>query len=181
MDTILFDDTGMPVAAYGPRVDIDGHVEPPSLGRAAEFWGVYEREGDRWKHVIDLESGADAKRIADLVLRADGSNYDPTDLAALAAGWAGSTEASPGVSLTLEDAVFLCDVARLLHRLWKELPEDALSGVWAYEVAEPTGHALGQRGGHNLQAAEEIARAFIAEELRHDEQASKSEATPQRA
>lgn len=181
MDAILFNDTGMPVAAYGPRVDIDGHVEPPSLGRAAEFWGVYEREGDRWKHVIDVDSEADAARVAKLVLRADGSNYDPTDLAALAAGWAGSTEASPGVSLTLEDAVFLCDVARLLHRLWLEIPDGEWPGVWAYEVAEPTGHALGQRGGHNLKAAEDIARAFIAEELRHDEQASKSEATPQRA
>ena len=168
MDTILYNDTGMPIAAYGPRVNNGGHVEPPSLGRAAEFWGVYEREGDRWKHVIDVDSKADAGRVAKLILRADGDQYDPTDLAALAAGWAGRYGDYLGAHLSTEDAVFLCDVARLLHRLWLEIPDGEWPSVWAYDVAEPTGRALGAMHGNNMEAAEEIARSLIAEELRHE-------------
>ena len=166
MDTILYTDTGMPVAASGPRVNNGGHSEPPTFGTDPEFWGVYEREGDRWDHVINTENEVDAKRVARIVLRADGSNYDPTDLAALAAGWASGLENGPGVSLSLEDSVFLCDVARLLHKLWQEIPSGEWPGVWAYEVAEPTGKALGQMLVHSMEAAEEIARSFIDEQLK---------------
>lgn len=41
MDTVLYNDTGMPIAAYGPRVNNDGHIEPPTFGKDPEFWGVY--------------------------------------------------------------------------------------------------------------------------------------------
>lgn len=172
MDTILYNDTGVPIAAYGPRVNNGGHVEPPTFGKDPEFWGVYEREGDRWGHVIDVESRADASRVANLVVLADGNNYDPTDLAALAAGWAGKGEDYPSAALSVEDATFLCDVARLLHRLWLEIPDGEWPGVWAYEVAEPTGRALGAMHGNSMEAAEEIARSFISEAIHRDQQMS---------
>ena len=87
-------------------------------------------------------------------------DFDPVDLAQLAAGW--------GPNLSITESEYLTDVARMLHRLWKEQADAGdWDGVWAYEVADPLGTKL-RRSDLNsdtdplLRSAEAIARRLIA-------------------
>ncbi len=85
--------------------------------------------------------------------------FDPIDLALLGAGWN-----SAGEPLSIEDADALVAVARMLHRLWLEIPEGEWPGVWGYDVAEPLG-ALLAKGYDDLKQAEALARGLISAEL----------------
>ena len=147
MDTIV-EKFGAPSVAYGPRVLAGTHVEPPTFGQPPEFWGVYEREGELWKHVADAPTEEGAKRLALLIKNC---GVDQLDIAYLAIGaveaWDGADPDQRDKTCNLAgmgqsefiDAVI--NVASVLRRLWAEYKFDSegFPGNWYYEVSEEVG------------------------------------------
>lgn len=89
--------------------------------------------------------------------------FDPIDLALLAAGWQGTH-----TPLSIEDADALVAVAKMLHRLFGEVcDEDGWHGVWGYDIAEPLGAQLADRGDWDMKTAEQLARSLVSAELEH--------------
>lgn len=105
-----------------------------------------------------------AEEFATVVNRAiRDTDFDPIDLALLAAGWQ-----LADVPVTIEVGEFLTNVARMLHKLFEELcSPDGYPGVFGYEIAEPLGAWLAERPKNRceLADAERQAREMIQAEM----------------
>lgn len=98
------------------------------------------------------------------------SEYNPIDLAFLVSGWTqGAAETGRAAALSVERAMMLEDVARMLARLYEEV-QDEWTGIWEYEVVEPLGIWIGRAFAWDgdmplFSVIEAEARGIIAEAL----------------